>query len=336
VQSLRTPDERFESLDGYEFSPNYSEVADGEGGSLRIHHLDEGPTGGETLLCLHGQPTWSYLYRHMLPVFVEAGCRVVAPDFVGFGRSDKPTERGDYSYARHVDWMSAWLEQLDLRDLTLFCQDWGGLIGLRLVARHPDRFARVVTANTALPDGQGVPAEAAGPMRKLYESLPVVDVSELGERFAATDGPPGFLYWRKFCAETPDLRIADIMRHAGGRDLPASVLAGYDAPFPGPEYQAGARQFPSLVPVFPDDPAIADNQAAWELLRCFDRPFLTAFSDGDPVTRGAHVRFQEEVAGAKGQQHVTIRGAGHFLQEDAGPEVAAEVLRFIEANPLPR
>ncbi len=157
----------------------------------------------------------------MLPVFVEAGCRVVAPDFVGFGRSDKPTERDNYSYARHVDWMSAWLEQLDLRDLTLFCQDWGGLIGLRLVARHPDRFARVVTANTALPDGPGIPAEAAGPMRKLYESLPVVDVSELGERFPATDGPPGFLYWCKFCAETPDLRIADIMRHAGGRDLPA-------------------------------------------------------------------------------------------------------------------
>jgi haloalkane dehalogenase len=230
--------------------------------------------------------------------------------------------------------MSAWLEQLDLRDITLFCQDWGGLIGLRLVAKHPNRFARVVAANTGLPDGTGVPLEAAGPMRELYERLPVVDVTELGERFAAKDGPPGFLYWRKFCAETPKLKISDIMLNAGGSSLPAEVLAAYDAPFPGPEYMAGARQFPSLVPVFPDDPAIPDNRAAWEVLRRFDRPFLTAFSDGDAVTRGGHARFQEEVAGAKGQDHVTIEGAGHFLQEDAGEKVAAEVLRFMRANPL--
>ncbi len=336
MQTLRTPDERFQGLAGYDFAPNYSEVPDGEGGRLRIHHVDRGDANAETVLCLHGQPTWSYLYRKMIPVLTAAGHRVIAPDFVGFGRSDKPSERSDYSYANHVAWMSAWLEQLDLRDVTLFCQDWGGLVGLRLVAQHPERFARVVTANTALPDGAGVPADAAGPMRALYESLPVVDVSELGQRFAATDGAPGFLYWRKFCAETPELKISDIMLHAGGRVLPDEVLSAYDAPFPGPEFMAGARQFPSLVPVFPDDPAIPDNQAAWEVLRRFDRPFLTAFSDGDPVTRGAHVRFQEEVPGAKSQKHVTIAGAGHFLQEDAGEDVAAAVVRFMADNPLPR
>jgi len=336
MKILRTPDERFDGLEGYDFRPNYSEVDAGGSDRLRIHHLDEGPRGGETILCLHGQPTWSYLYRKMIPVFCDAGHRVVAPDFVGFGRSDKPSERTDYSYANHVGWMSQWLEQLDLRDLTLFCQDWGGLVGLRLVALHPERFARVVIANTGLPDAQGVPEEAAAPMHALYDSLPVVDVSELGARFAAKDGPPGFLYWRKFCAETPRLEIADIMENAGGRELPAAVLAGYAAPFPGQEYVAGARQFPSLVPVFPDDPAIPDNRAAWEVLRGFERPFLTAFSDSDPVTRGGEARFQKEVAGAQGQRHVTIEGAGHFLQEDAGERVAEAVLDFIRANPLGR
>ncbi len=332
MDTLRTPDERFENLAGYPFAPHYTEVPDGEGGKLRIHHVDEGPQDGPLILCLHGQPTWSFLYRKMIPIFVDAEYRVVAPVFVGFGRSDKPTRREDYTFARHVRWMSDWLEALDLNGITLFCQDWGGLIGLRLVASYPERFARVVAANTGLPDGGGIPVDAAPAMRELYESLPVVTASELPARFASKDGPPGFLYWRKFCAETPELRISELIGLTGGR-VDAAVRAGYDAPFPHERYMAGARQFPSLVPVFPDDPEIPANREAWKVLEAFDKPFLTAFSDGDPVTAGGERTFQKRVAGAQGREHVTIRAAGHFLQEDKGEEVAAAVLRLIEQNP---
>ena len=332
MKALRTPDERFENLPGYPFAPRYSEVPDGEGGTLRIHHLDEGPADGELILCLHGQPTWSFLYRKMIPVFVEAGYRVIAPDFVGFGRSAKPTAIGDYSYARHVQWMSQWLEQLDLRDITLFCQDWGGLIGLRLVAAYPERFARVVAANTGLPDGGGLPESAAAAMHELYDSIPVVPASELFERFRAKDGPPGFFFWRKYCAESPDFSVGDVMQTAGGSG-PAEIRAAYEAPFPDQSYMAGARKFPSLVPIFPDDPELPANRKAWQTLEAFDKPFLTAFSDGDPVTAGMHEVLQKRVAGAQGVDHVTIRGAGHFLQEDKGEEVARAVIDFIRAHP---
>lgn len=334
METIRTPDERFEKLTGFDFEPHYSEVPDGEGGSLRIHRVDMGPRDGEVILCLHGQPTWSFLYRKMIPPFVAAGHRVVAPDFVGFGRSDKPVRRQDYTYSSHVDWMTAWLDDLDLRDVTLFCQDWGGLVGLRIVAQRPERFARIIAANTALPDGSLVPDDAGPAMRKLYDTIPVVDIREVGRRFASKDGPPGFFYWRRHCSDTPDLRIGELMAGVGA-SLSPEVVAGYDAPFPDERSVAGARQFPSLVPIFPDDPEIPKNRAAWKLLEGFDRPFLTAFSDGDPVTRGAEKSFEERVPGAHGQRHVTIRGAGHFLQEDKGEEVAAEVLRFIADNPLP-
>jgi haloalkane dehalogenase len=335
VQILRTPDTRFENLQGYPFRPHYSEVPDGEGGRLRIHHVDEGPSDAEVVLCLHGQPTWSYLYRKMIPVFVAAGLRVVAPDFVGFGRSDKPTERRDYSYARHVEWMSAWLEGLDLRGINLFCQDWGGLIGLRLVAAHPERFARVVAANTGLPDGGGLPTEAAAPMRALYDSLPVVRAAELDARFRDPEGPPGFLFWRKYCAESPEFSIGDIMQTAGGGSpLPEEVRKGYEAPFPDDRFVAGARQFPSLVPVFPDDPELPANRAAWEVLSAFERPFGTSFSDRDPVTAGMEKVLQERIAGAKAVEHVTIEGAGHFLQEERGELVAQKMIEFMRANPV--
>jgi haloalkane dehalogenase len=334
MEVLRTPDERFEKLAGYPFAPHYSEIPDGEGGRLRIHHAEQGPADGEVVLCLHGQPTWSYLYRKMIPVFAEAGRRAIAPDLVGFGRSDKPTRREDYTYARHVTWMSSWLEALDLRDITLVGQDWGGLIGLRLVAAHPERFARVVAANTGLPDGFGVPEEAGPAMHELYDSLPVVKASELGERIAAQEGPPGFLYWRKFCAESPEFRVGELVSTVSGGGLTGALASAYDAPFPDEGYMAGARQFPSLVPVFPDDPAIPDNRRAWQALSRFEKPFLTAFSEGDPITRGHDERFQKEIPGARGQEHTTIRGAGHFLQEDRGEELAAVVLRFMEHNPL--
>jgi haloalkane dehalogenase len=334
MEILRTPDERFEGLPGYPFTPHYTNIPDGEGGTLRIHHLDEGPKGGERILCLHGQPTWSYLYRKMIPVFVAAGFRVIASDIVGFGRSDKPAHVDDYSYARHVQWLSAWLEGLDLRDVNLFCQDWGGLIGLRLVAAYPERFARVVAANTGLPDGAGVPAEAAAAMHALYDGLPVVAASELGARFRDKQGPPGFLFWRKYCAESPDFSVGDVMQTVGGGAMSAAVRAAYEAPFPDPRYLAGARKFPSLVPVFPDDPEIPANRAAWETLSAFDRPFLTSFSDSDPVTAGMEKVLQARVAGAKGVDHVTIRGAGHFLQEEQGETVAQAMIDFIRANPV--
>ncbi|MGI9431893.1 MAG: haloalkane dehalogenase [Myxococcota bacterium] len=331
MKSVRTPDARFENLPGYSFAPQYSEVPDGEGGTLRIHHLDEGPRDGEVILCLHGQPSWSYLYRKMIPVFTAAGFRVIAPDLVGFGRSDKPTERSDYTYANHVSWMSAWLEGLDLRDVNLFCQDWGGLIGLRLVAAHPDRFARVVAANTGLPDGGGLPKEAAKPMWDLYETVPVVAAADLGKHFASKEGPPGFFFWRKYCAESPDFSVGDVMQFTGG-DMDDSIRAAYEAPFPDDTFVAGARQFPSLVPIFPDDPELPANQAAWEVLAKFDRPFMTSFSDGDPVTAGMHSVLQDRVAGAKGVEHVTIRGAGHFLQEDKGEDCANAMIAFIRKH----
>jgi len=334
MQTLRTPDERFENLPGYDFPPHYSEIPDGEGGTLRIHHVDAGPPDGERILCLHGQPTWSYLYRKMIPVFTAAGFRVIAPDLVGFGRSDKPTERSDYTFARHVQWLSDWLLGLGLERVNLFCQDWGGLIGLRVVARHPERFARVAAANTGLPDGGGIPAEAAGPMHALYETIPSVPASELGARFADRNGPPGFFFWRKYCAESPDFSVGDVMANVGGNIVTPEIRAAYEAPFPDARYAAGARQFPSLVPIFPDDPELPANREAWKQLEAFDRPFFTCFSDRDAVTAGLHASFQQRVAGAKGVAHVTIRGAGHFLQEEKGEEVANAVVDFIRANPV--
>lgn len=331
MKTVRTPDEHFENLPGYPFAPHYSEVPDGEGGTLRIHHVDEGTGDAGLILCMHGQPSWSYLYRKMIPVFVDAGFRVIAPDLVGFGRSDKPTEIDDYTYASHVAWMSAWLEGLDLTDINLFCQDWGGLIGLRLVAAFPERFARVVAANTALPDGGGVPETAAPAMHALYDTIPVVPASELFEHFAAKDGPPGFFFWRKYCAESPDFSVGDVMETAGG-GLSPELRAAYEAPFPDASFVAGARKFPSLVPIFPDDPEIPANRAAWEILEKFDKPFLTSFADSDPVTAGAEKILQARVAGAKGVAHVTIEGAGHFLQEDKGEVVAQEMIEFIRST----
>jgi len=333
MQIRRTPDERFKDLPDYDFAPQYSEVPDGEGGVLRIHHVDEGPPDAAPVLLIHGQPTWSYLYRKMIPILAEAGHRVIAPDLVGFGRSDKPTERSDYTYARHVQWMSDWLVGLDIRDATLFCQDWGGLIGLRLVAAFPERFARVVAANTGMPYPAAVPEEALPAIHKLYDELPVVKLEELGEKFAATDGPPGFLYWKKFCAETPELPIGDLIGSVARFEYSDEVRAAYEAPFPDDSYCAGAHIFPSLVPILADDPELPANGKAWESLSKFDKPFLTAFSDSDPVTAGGEKILQERIAGAKGQNHVTIANAGHFLQEDRGEECAAAILTFIRDTP---
>jgi haloalkane dehalogenase len=333
VEFVRTPGERFENLSGWSYAPRYVSVPDGEGGALRMHYVDEGPRGAAPILCLHGQPTWSYLYRKMIPPFVAAGHRVVAPDLVGFGRSDKPTRITDYSYARHVAWLRMFLEATDLRNITLICQDWGGLVGLRVVAEAPERLARVITSNTGLPDARGIPDAAAPPMRALYATLPVPQtMAEVAQGFAGKGGVPPFMHWQKHCAESPAFTPGNVLRAMCPRLAPAEAAA-YDAPFPDERYVAGARRFPTLVPILPDDPAIPDNRRAWEALAKFHGPFLTAFTDSDPVTKGGDARFQAEVPGARGQPHTTIAGAGHFVQEDAGEELARIALDFIARTP---
>ena len=325
MEFKRTTNERFGNLEDYPFQPNYLSVDDTEGGQLRIHYLDEGPADGDVVLLLHGQPAWSYLYRHMIPLLVDAGFRVIAPDLVGFGRSDKPIRQEDYTYARHVAWMSDWLVQLDLKDITVFFQDWGSLIGLRLVAEFPELFARVVLSNGGLPIGM-VPVEYTDFLKDAYTTLPVVEARELGERFADTTGIPGFLYWRKFCAESPDLEIGRLMGEVSARPLTEAEIAAYSAPFPDQSYMGGARRFPSLVPVFHDEPEVEENKVAWEILRGFDKPFMLAFADKDPVTAGGDKKFLQEVPGCKGVAHRTIENAGHFLQQDQPEQCVQAIL----------
>jgi haloalkane dehalogenase len=303
MEALRTPDERFENLKDFPYQPNYVEVADGEGGLLRIHYVDAGDRGADPVLLMHGEPSWSYLYREMIPILVEAGNRVIAPDLVGFGRSDKPSRRSDYTFQRHVDWMQAWLDEMDLKRITFFGQDWGGLIGLRLVAANPDRYARVIVGNTGLPIGEGQPSEA-------------------------------FLNWRKFSIEAPEFDIGTIISMGCQTKLSPEVIAAYNAPFPDDTYKEGARIFPSLVPITPDDPAVGPNREAWKVLVKFDKPFLTAFSDGDPITSGGESFFQQLVPGTKGQPHTTIKGGGHFLQEDCGEDLARVMVDFIKQTTL--
>jgi len=324
MEFKRTPDECFDNLADYPFAPNYLQIADGEGGELRLHYLDEGPSDGPVALLLHGQPSWSYLYRYMIPPLVAAGFRVIAPDLIGFGRSDKPTRIEDYSYAGHIAWMSEWLTTMGLTDITLFCQDWGSLIGLRLVTAFPDAFSHVVLSNGGMPTGM-IPKEYTEPLKEAYKTLEVVKVTELGARFQDTSGIPGFLYWRKFCAESPDLNIGALMAVTSVQALSEDAIAAYDAPFPDESYMAGARKFPSLVPVFHDEAEVEENKAAWEVLRKFDKPFMLAFADNDPVTAGGDAVFLREVPGCKGVAHRTIEDAGHFLQQDQ-PEACVQAI----------
>jgi haloalkane dehalogenase len=290
MQVLRTPDERFQGLDGWPFEPRYLEIRDADGTALRIHYVDEGPRDGPVVLLMHGEPSWAYLYRKIIPILAAKGRRVLAPDLVGFGRSDKPASRADYTYERHVAWMSAWLTQLDLSHITLFCQDWGGLIGLRLVAAFPERFAAVVVSNTGLPTGNGF-TEA-------------------------------FNNWLNFSQNAPQLPIGALINGGALRELSDAERAAYDAPFPDESYKEGARQFPALVPITPQHASVAENQAAWAVLETFDKPFITTFSDSDAITRGGEAVFLSRVPGAKGQPHLTLHG-GHFVQEDAPAEIAA-------------
>ncbi|HRO02505.1 MAG TPA: haloalkane dehalogenase [Terricaulis sp.] len=300
MQVLRTPEDRFAGLPDFAYAPRYTEVTDKDSGAaLRIAHIDEG--AGAPVLLLHGEPTWSFLYRKIIGGLVAKGHRAIAPDLIGFGRSDKPAERSDYTYERHVAWMSDWLFANDLTGLTLFCQDWGGLIGLRLVAAFPERFARVCVSNSFLPTGAGA--------------------------------TPAFEAWLQFSQSVPVFPTPMIVNGGCVRDLSEAERNAYEAPYPDESYKAGARQFPALVPVKEDMASVAENREAWKALERFEKPFLTAFGDSDPITKGSDARLQARIPGCKGQAHTIIAQGGHFIQEDQ-PEAIVDVLdRFIKANP---
>jgi haloalkane dehalogenase len=289
MKILRTPEDRFANLPGYPFAPHYRQITP----ELRLHYIDEGPRDASPVLMLHGEPTWSYLYRHMIPAVTAAGLRVLAPDLIGFGKSDKPSLASDYSYAGHVAWMRQWIESLDLRDITLACQDWGSLIGLRLAAELPERFSRVLVSNGGLPAGKGA--------SKAFEES------------------------RSFSRSSPVFEIGRIVQSGTQRKLSPEEIAAYDAPFPSDEYKAAARIFPSLVPVEPDNAAVADQLRAWRHFEGWNKPFICCYSDGDPITRGADAEFRRRVPGARGQPHTTLRG-GHFIQEDAAAGFAQLII----------
>jgi haloalkane dehalogenase len=299
----RTPDDRFAALEGWDFAPHYTTIDDGSIGPLRIAHAQaqahaRAGDSGPVVLCLHGEPSWSYLYRTMLPRFAAAGLCAVAPDLVGFGRSDKPEDQADYSYESHVRWMLAWFDAQDYRDVTLFCQDWGGLIGLRLAAARPDRFARIVVSNSFLPTGEGTPSAA-------------------------------FLQWQAFSQTVADFDCGWIVNGGTARGISDGAKAAYNAPYPDERSKAGARRFSMLVPTAPDTPGAAENRAAWQVLAEFRKPVLTLFGDSDPVTAGADRALQARIPGAHGQPHQTMAHTGHFSQEDAGPELADAVIAWL-------
>lgn len=290
---LRTPDDRFEAITDFPFAPHYVEV-----NGYRIHYVDEGPRDAAPILLMHGEPSWCYLYRKMLPPLVEAGHRCIAPDLIGFGRSDKLPRREDYSYQFHVDVMNGFVRALGLERITLFGQDWGGLIGLRVLADSLDLFRRLVVANTGLPTGDHKASE-------------------------------GFLRWLHYSQTVENFHVGGIIKGGCKTALSLETIAAYDAPFPTDAYKEGARMFPLLVPIAPDNPASEANRQAWGILRQWDGKVLTLFSDQDPVTAGSEKPFQTLLPGAKGQPHATIMGAGHFLQEDKGEELAAKIVDWL-------
>ena len=296
MKILRTPDERFNTVRDFPWEPRYVQL-----GELRMHYVEAGPLDGKPVLLLHGEPTWSYLYRKMIPVFAGAGYRAIAPDLIGFGRSDKPSKMGDYSYQRHVDWVLGLIEQLDLREITLVCQDWGSLIGLRLAAEHQDRFARITVGNGALPTAS----------------------SELKI-------PAAFKLWRAFAKYSPWFPIGGIVKTGCASRLAAHEIAAYNAPFPDGSYKAGTRAFPRLVPTDETDPAIPANRAAWAALGKWNKPFLTVFGALDPILGRADGVLQKHVPGAVGQPHARLR-ASHFLQEDLGEEWARRTVDWMRA-----
>lgn len=299
MKVLRTPEAAFEGVTDYPFAPHYLDVTDAlSGANLRVHYIDEGPRDAPVVLMMHGEPSWSYLYRKMVAPVVAAGFRVVAPDLIGFGKSDKPAAQSDYSYARHVAWMRSWVEQLDLQNVTLACQDWGSLVGLRLVAEMPDRFAGVALSNGGLPEGG--------------------------------DAPRAFAIWRAFSKWSPVFPIGKIVSAGTKRGLSPEEIAAYDAPFPNSSFKAGARIFPSFVP-FENNVAVPDQKRAWQVFDTWEKPFLCCFSDQDRITRGGESRFIGRVPGTSGQNHRSLHG-GHFIQEDDPEGFVACILEVARAT----
>jgi haloalkane dehalogenase len=293
INFVRTPEERFKNLPNYSFPANYADV-----GGLRMHYVDEGPGDADPILMLHGEPSWSFLYRHMIPICVAAGHRVIAPDLIGFGKSDKPVSIRDYSYQRHLDWLLSLINVLDLDNITLVCQDWGSLLGLRLAAENQDRFKAIVVGNGMLPTGE--------------EKI-----------------PPAFKAWKAFALNSPWFPIAKIVETGCFKSFSKDEKRAYDAPFPSKEYKAGTRAFPALVPTSPDNPASKANKAAWKILEKWEKPFVTAFSNGDPITRGGDKYMRKRIPGAQGVKHARLKG-GHFLQEDSGAEFAQVINQLLE------
>lgn len=290
---LRTPEARFERLPNYAFTPNYIDIDD-----MRMHYVDEGPRDADPILMMHGEPTWSYLYRHMIPICVAAGHRVIAPDLIGFGKSDKPTSTSDYSYAQHMQWVQQFIDKLKLDNITLVCQDWGSLLGLRLAAENEARFKAIIVGNGMLPTGE--------------EQV-----------------PKAFKVWKAFALNSPWFPIAKIVNSGSFKQLSKDEMRAYDAPFPSRKHKAGARAFPALVPVTPNNPASQANKEAWKILENWDKPFLTTFSNGDPITRGGDRYMQKRIPGSAGQDHITLKG-GHFLQEDSSAEFAAAINKLLD------
>ena len=301
MKVLRTPDARFENLPGYNYAPHYLTIRDDDGTELRIHYIDEGPRNAEPILLMHGNPSWCYVYRKMIPGLLSSGRRVIAPDLVGLGRSDKPAKRKYYTQARHIDWMQKWLIAMDLQNITLVCQDWGGVIGLNLVADNPERFDRVVVANSGIPAGEG--------------------------------GTKALLIWQFVMKYMPVFPLKTAMlRTVQAEDFTEKDYRAYRAPFPNLKYQAGILSFPGLIPIFPNNPGVPQNKAAWEKLRTFTKPVLTLFGNRDPISRGGEQVIIDRIPGAKGQDHKVIDGGGHFIQEDKPAELVAEITRFLAVS----
>ena len=358
MQILRTPDSCFADLQDYPFAPHYTDITTHDGSELRIHHIDEGPEDGPVVLCIHGQPVWSYLYRKMVPYLTAAGLRVIAPDLVGYGKSDKPASRGDYSYERQVEWMGQWLEKNDFTGITFFGQDWGGLIGLRLVAAHDARFDRVVISNTGLPYAPNVPEEVVAAVEEYRYSAPTPTLFSMQRDMRAASAGSGgavpalgFAVWQKFCWETEYLPIGlmlsmmtepqpgpikalrALLHKLGVRSpLPSALAKAYDAPFPGPEYTMGPRAMPSQVPTLPTSPSLEQQRQAWEFFKSFEKPLICAFTNNDPVTAGGEKAFIGRVPGTANQPHTTIQGGGHFVQETRPKELSEVIIQAVEAG----
>ncbi|MGB0922241.1 MAG: haloalkane dehalogenase [Alphaproteobacteria bacterium] len=299
MKVLRTPDDCFSDLPGYNFEPHYITIQDEDGTDLRFHYIDEGPHDAEPIVMIHGNPSWSYLHRKMIPGLLETGRRVISVDLIGLGRSDKPAHKDDYTLARHIDWLTKWMLGLDLTNITLFCQDWGGSIGLHLVANHPDRFDRVVAANTGLPLGEG--------------------------------GNPALDGWLAMMAEATAFPW-EVFTGAMANNMADDVVAAYRAPFPSAEYEQGIAKFPVLIAIYEDNEGTPLNRAAWEKLKHFDKPFLTLWGDKDPISAGWNKAAQKHIAGCAGQAHASHPDAGHFIQEEAPDFLVERISKFLEVS----